>query len=320
MKRRVLILGGAGFVGSNLARFLKTRGHDVTILDGFLSRTGASRSHVRGWPDDIAIIESAIDRVENLASILDDHGLIIDCMAWTQHRTALRDPVFDCVCNLESHLHLLTQIREACPARLIYLGSRGQYGNPSTATITESTAMVPEDVQGIHKAAADHHFRVFAKLKRLNVLSLRFANCYGPNQPRAGEDIGLIGGFIRDALAGKTIVVYGDERRRSVLYVEDLCQVVDRIARAEFTGFSAFNLAGHDLSIRALAERVVEIAGRGSVRCVETPDEIKAIDMGQAVFSDAALRALIGEFPRTDLRVALGQTIDYFRGQDDLAV
>ena len=81
----------------------------------------------------------------------------------------------------------------------------------STATITESTAMVPEDVQGIHKAAADHHFRVFAKLKRLNVLSLRFANCYGPNQPRAGEDIGLIGGFIRDALAGKTIVVDCDE-------------------------------------------------------------------------------------------------------------
>jgi UDP-glucose 4-epimerase len=270
--------------------------------------------------DSIAIIASPIENVTNLAAILDNHGLIIDCMAWTQHRMALRAPVFDCACNLESHLYLLTQIREACSAKLIYLGSRGQYGNPHTATITESAPMVPEDVQGIHKAAADHHFRVFAKLKRLNVLSLRFANCYGPNQPRAGEDIGLIGGFIRDALGGNTIVVYGDDRRRSVLYVDDLCQVVERIAHTEFTGFSAFNLAGHDLSIKQLAERVVEIAGRGNVRCEETPHEIKTIDIGRAVFSDAALSVLIGEIPRTDLRVALGRTIDYFKGRHDLAV
>jgi nucleoside-diphosphate-sugar epimerase len=320
VKPRVLVLGGAGFVGSNLARLFQTRGHDVTILDGFLPRTGASRSHVSGLPDGVAIIESPIENVTNLAAIVEDHGLIIDCMAWTQHRMALRDPVFDCACNLESHLHLLTQIPAACPAKFIYLGSRGQYGSPHTATIRECTPMVPEDVQGIHKAAADHHFRVFAKLKRLNVLSLRFANCYGPNQLRAGEDIGLIGGFIRDALGGNRIVVYGSDRRRSVLYVGDLCQIVERIAHTAFTGFSAFNLAGHDISIRELAERVVEIAGRGSVRCEETPDEIKVIDIGQAVFSDATLGELIGEIPRTDLRVALELTIDYFKGRHDLAV
>jgi nucleoside-diphosphate-sugar epimerase len=317
---RVLILGGAGFIGSNLAQFFATRGNDVTILDGLLPRTGADRGHLRGLPAGTAIIDSPIENVKNLAAILDDHGIIIDCMAWTRHRMALRDPLFDCACNLGSHLHLLTQIREGCPAKLIYLGSRGQYGNPRTATITESSPMDPQDVQGIHKAAADHHFRAFAKLKRLNVLSLRFVNCHGPNQPREGEDIGLVGGFIRDALDGRAIVVYGDDRRRSVLYVEDLCQVVERIARTDFTGFSAFNLAGHDVSIRELAERVVETAELGKVQCEETPDEIKAIDMGQAIFSDASLSALIGPIPRTDLRVALGRTIDYFKGRNDLAV
>ncbi len=320
MVTRVLILGGAGFVGSNLARFFDGRGYGVTVVDGFFPQTGSRRENLAGLSNRTTVIASAIESLSNLPALLNDTSLVIDCMAWTMHRLALRDPLFDCVCNVQSHLHLLAQIPEGCPATVVYLGSRGQYGKPNTPVIDEETPMIPEDVQGVHKTAADHHFRVFAKLKRLNVISVRFPNCYGPNQPRSGEDIGLIGGFIHDALQGKTVIVYGNHSRRSLLFVEDLCEVVERLSHAGLKGFAAFNVAGHDMAVRELAERVVEIAGRGTVRCEEPPQEIKALDLGQSTFSDEALRRVIGPIPRADFSRSLGRTIEYFLEQHDLAL
>ncbi len=320
MVPRVLILGGAGFVGSNLARFFDGRGYAVTIVDGFFPQTGGRRENLAGLSDRTTVFASAIERLSNLPALLNDTSLVIDCMAWTMHRLALRDPLFDCACNVQSHLHLLTRIPEGFPTPVVYLGSRGQYGKPNTSIIDEQTPMVPEDVQGVHKTAADHHFRVFAKLKHLNVISVRFPNCYGPNQPRTGEDIGLIGGFIRDALQGKAIVVYGSHGRRSLLFVEDLCEVVQRLSQAGLKGFAAFNVAGHEMAVRELAERVVKIAGRGGVRCEEPPQEIKALDLGQSAFSDEALGRVIGPIPRADFSRSLGLTIEYFREQHDLAL
>ncbi len=306
-----LILGGAGFVGSNIARHLIERGHPVTVVDGLLPRTGARREHLAGLP--VTLIDSPIEKVPNLTALVAESDLVVDAMAWTRHLLALRDPLFDCACNLTAHLHLLAQIPEGCGARFVYLGSRGQYGKAAGSVIDESTPMVPEDVQGVHKTAADHHFRVFAKLKRLNVVSLRFPNCYGPNQPFEGEDVGLIGGFIRDALAGRTIEVFGDQSRRSVLYVGDLCEVVERLGRASFTGFAAFNLAGHDVTVKALAERIVELTGRGAVRCAEPPAHVRAIDIGAATFSDLALARSLGPIQLSEFSASLARTIEYFR-------
>lgn len=316
----VLLLGGAGFIGSNLAHHFAHRGYKVTVLDGMLPRTGANRRFLAPIADAVEIIEARIENVPSLAELVLRHTVVIDCMGWTRHRWALEDPLHDCRCNVESHLHLLRAVPDSCRTRIIYLGSRGQYGNPKVSAIAEDTPMLPEDVQGAHKLAAEHLYRVYARLKKLSVLSLRFVACFGPNQPVEGDDIGLVGGFIRGALQGKTISIFGEHRRRSVLFIEDLCNVIEKLVQVGFEGFSALNLAGHDVAIKSLAEAIIGTAGKGALQCEPLPDDIAAIDIGAASFVDARLIAKIGELPRTSFERSIAKTVDYFRKHDDLAM
>ena len=112
-------------------------------------------------------------------------------MGWTSHNAALQDPAYDLSLNIGAHLSLLKALK-ATPRSAIYLGSRAQYGRPNVVEITEETPMIPEDVQGLHKVAAEGHFRIASKFG-LPAVSLRFPNCFGERMPSQGDDIGLIG-------------------------------------------------------------------------------------------------------------------------------
>jgi UDP-glucose 4-epimerase len=309
----VLVLGGAGFIGSHIARRFLRGGSTVTIIDGLLPHTGAARENVQDLRADVEFIESAIAEVPQLSHLLERITVIVDCMAWTRHMSALDDPIYDLKLNAESHLHVIRLLRERAGQTVIYLGSRGQYGNPPVDEITEDTAMLPDDVQGIHKLAAESYYRVYARLRGLSVVSLRFANCFGEDQPVAGDDIGLVGGFTRDLLAGRCVDVFGTGRTRHLVYVRDVAEVVWQLAGMAWSGFTAFNLSGYEVRIEDLAKMLVEMIRSGTLRVTAPPPRVHAIDIGSARFSEERLGRLLGEIPRTDMAVALRATIAYFR-------
>ena len=239
--------------------------------------------------------------------------VVIDAMAWTRHVAALGDPLQDMRLNLASHLTLLQAIR-AQPARLlVYLGSRSQYGRMSSGVITEDTPMTPQDPQGVHKVAAESHFKNFSSLDGFNVVSLRLPNCFGESQPVAGEDIGLVGGFIRSFCLGETVKVYGEGRRRSILYARDAADIVAAVVERPVAGFVPLNVTGHDVDIRELAQRLQSLVGSGAVATEEMPAHIKAMDTGDAVIDAGRLQALIGKSARTEFSVALDATVRYFK-------
>jgi nucleoside-diphosphate-sugar epimerase len=161
--------------------------------------------------------------------------------------------------------------------------------------------------------AAETHFRNFCALDRLNVVSLRLPNCFGERQPVSGDDIGLVGGFIRTLCQGSTVKVYGEGRRRSILYARDVAELVAAVVDRPITGFVPLNVAGHAADIGELAARLQSLVGAGAVAAEEMPPHIKAMDHGEAVVSDARLKALVGEPPRTDLNAALDATVTYFK-------
>jgi len=312
MSNRVLIPGGAGFIGSNLAEFYLHNGWDVTVIDGLLERTGARIQNLSSVKSDITFINKRIEDIVELRQIVKQNDLIIDCMAWTSHKAAIIDPLYDCNLNIISHIHLINSLPEGYDKPVIYLGSRGQYGNPKIEVITEDSPMIPEDIQGINKLAAENYFRIYSKLKKINVISIRFPNCYGKNQPLEGDDIGLIGSFIRDVLADKEIEIYGNNRKRFILYVRDLCEYIYSIVQGDVAGFNPYNISGIELTLEELIETIIRIAGKGRYIKKDLPLEIKAIDIGTARFSDEKIKKIFS-VETTDINVSLQETIKYFQ-------
>ena len=309
----MLILGGAGFIGSHLTAAFAKAGHQVTVIDGLLPRTGADRRHLELLPGRIRFIEQPIEDVSNLGELIGKSDTVIDCMGWTCHLLAVQDPGYDAQLNLASHRVLLQSVRAGRNPAFIYLGTRSQYGRPKVDRIVESCALEPVDIQGIHKAAAEYYYRFFAASHNLAVVSLRVPNCVGPNQLIEGPDIGLFGGLARDLLEGKTVTVYGSGRHRALIDVRDLVGIVRQIAAAPHTGFEAYNVPGRRVALDAGARLLRDQAGSGEVRQALLPDEIAQIDMGEAEADCSKLHSLIGEFPLTSLEETFRTMVDYFR-------
>jgi len=308
----VLVLGGAGFVGSNIACLMARHGHRVAVLDGLLPNTGGRSENLESVRKQITFLSTTIEETERLAEIVAEYDCVVDAMAWTSHQDAMRNPVYDLTLNARSHLALFACVPALAGKKLIFLGSRGQYGDPKTAAILDDTAMLPEDIQGIHKVAAESYFRVFSKCHGLDAVALRFPNCFGRCQRTTGSDIGLVGSFIRDALAGHAIEVYGASRTRCVVYAQDVANVVSRLCTIPSTGFQGFNMSGQQITIKELAATIVRLVGRGTVVERRMPQEISAIEMGDAVMNQQKLMSGIGRIPKTSLDESLTDTIAYF--------
>ena len=310
---KCLIAGGAGFIGSHIAARFVQAGHEVTVVDGLLARTGGCRENLAGLLPGIQFFDVPVERVSNLAGLVAESDLLVDCMGWSCHRLALQDPLYDMQLNIGSHLALINAVAPGSGKRVILLGSRGQYGNPKVERITEATPSNPQDVQASHKQAAESDWHVFSRIKGLAVISLRLGNCFGPRQPVRGEDIGLVGGFIRDLLQGRQVELFGTGRRRPVIYAGDVAEAVYRCAQASFHGFQMFNLAGTDVILEELLELLICEVGQGSYHLRELPAEVKAIDVGNAAFSGERLEAFLGGVPLTSLEAGIKRTVDYFR-------
>lgn len=313
--KNILIAGGLGFLGSQLVQSLSGPNVRITVIDGCLDGTGSSMANQFHLPE-VEYILKRIEEVDELQNILETHEIVIDCMGWTSHAEAFSNPLYDLELNLLSHLHLIKHLDKR--HKVIYLGSRGQYGKCLSPEIDEDTALLPIDVQGIHKNAAEGHFRIFSKRQGFSIISLRLPNCFGPFMKLSGNDIGLIGSMIKDALAGKTISVYGSHRTRSVVYAPDLASIIEKLLLIEWpAGFSAFNLNGLTVPIHTLAAEIVRISEKGDILIEEVPEELKALDSGNERLNENKLRTLLGAWDLSSLDNALTTTIHQLKERYD---
>jgi len=319
MSKLAVIFGGAGFIGGNICSVLSGAGWRIRCVDGFLERTSADPAAVDGVPG-VELIRCDVDETpEKVAEQIAGADLVVDAMGWTKHLDAIKDPAYDLRLNVASHLPVIAALRVAAspPALVVYLGSRHQYGRPAAERIDEDTPLTPVDVQGVHKTAAEHHWRLFAQSdNRFPVLALRFGNTFGPGAPIGDGDIGLISGFFRAALTDGAIRVFGSERRRHIVYARDLAETIARLAVTSVPpGFTPLNLSGRDVRIRDLASAVIAACGRGALIEEEMPTHIARIDIGEATLDDARLRSLIGTVPLEDLAVAMRATARNLRAR-----
>ncbi|MEX2571659.1 MAG: NAD-dependent epimerase/dehydratase family protein [Gemmatimonadota bacterium] len=309
---KVLVTGGAGFIGSHIADAYISRGDEVVVLDDLSS---GKRENVPAGAElvvlDIRDAAAAALVRQRRFDLVSHHAAQIDV------RRSVADPRHDLSINVEGLLNLLEASRDASVGRFVFVSSGGVvYGEPEVRPTPEDTPKLPESPYGVSKLTGEHYLYYFHRVHGLDYVALRYANVYGPRQDPHGE-AGVVAIFSNRLLAGDPLTIFGDgEQTRDYVFVEDVVSANlllsdTHLAPAAALDDRAFNVGtGQETSVRELAQTLISSAGRaGEVRhAAARPGELR-----HSSLNAEKLRAL-GWKPGTNLEMGLRITYDWITG------
>ncbi|MCS7221181.1 MAG: NAD-dependent epimerase/dehydratase family protein [Anaerolineae bacterium] len=314
--KRVLITGGLGFIGSNLGRRLVDLGAQVLLVDSLIPDYGGNWFNIAGYEDRLRVNIADVRDPYSMRALVQGQDVLFNLAGQVSHLDSMRDPFTDLEINARSQLSILEACRHENPdIKIVYAGTRQQYGKPDYLPLDEHHLQHPMDINGVNKLAGEWYHIVYHTAYGLHTTSLRLTNTYGPRQLMKHNRQGFIAWFIRLAVEGKEIEIYGDGRqRRDLCYVDDVVDAFLRVGACPETDGQVYNLGGLEpISLLDLARMIIEIAGQGSIRLVPWPEERKRIDIGDVYSSYARIEAALGWRPTVPLREGLARTIAYYQ-------
>jgi UDP-glucose 4-epimerase len=310
-----LVTGGLGFIGSSLAIALRDGGAKVTVVDSLSAGDGGNRENLRAEPG-IEIIVADIAERDVMVPLIARSDLAFNLSGKVSHIDSVNDPLADLHANTISQLGFLEACRRTKPELpIIHTSTRQIYGKADAATVTESSPIRPIDPNGISKFAADAYHRMFARDFGMRTAVLRLTNTFGPRQLLAHNRQGFIPWFIRTAMLGEEITIYGDgQQTRDIAYVDDVVDALLRVAALPELNGQVYNLGSPFIhSVGEVAQLAVELSGKGSFRLIPFPEEKKKIDVGSVACDYTALTQATGWLPKIGLREGIARTIEYYR-------
>jgi UDP-glucose 4-epimerase len=314
--RRVLVTGGLGFIGSNIARELVALGADVTIIDALIPDYGGNRFNIEGIEGQLRVEVADIRDVAAVSALVRGQDVIFNLAGQVSHIDSMRDPHTDLAINCAAQLSLLEACRADNPGvKVVYAGTRQIYGRPSSLPVTEEHLVRPTDVNGINKVAGEYYHLVYNNVFGVRACSLRLTNVFGPRQLLKHNRQGFIGWFIRLALEDQEIQIYGDGAQiRDLVFVDDVSDAFLRAGASDACNGRVFNVGGAEpITHRALVEMLIETAGTGRYRFVEWPAEKRAIDIGDFYADSSLIAGTLGWRPTTGLKSGLKATLAFYR-------
>lgn len=316
--RRVLITGGLGFIGSNLAHRLVALGADVLLVDSLIPDYGGNLENIAGIASQLRVNIADVRQASTMNYLVRGQDVIFNLAGQVSHIDSMRDPHTDLDINCRSQLTILEACRHHNPGvKVVYASTRQIYGRPESLPVTEQHLVRPTDINGINKAAGEYYHLVYNNVFGVRACALRLTNIYGPRQLLKHNRQGFIGWFVRLVLEDQELQVFGDgSQLRDFVFVDDAVEAFLAAGLSEALNGEALNVGGDaPISHRDLVELMITVAGRGRVRYVEWPAEKKAIDIG-SIYSDASrFSALTGWTPRVALDEGLRRTFEYYRSR-----
>lgn len=312
--RRVLVTGGLGFIGSNLCRSLADLGAQVLAVDSLLPDYGGNLFNLAGYEDRVRINIADV-RGHGIKQLVRGQEVLFNLAGQVSHIDSMIDPFTDLEINCTSQLWILEAVRQHNPGlKIVYAGTRQVYGKPMRLPVDETHLLNPTDVNGINKISGELYHLVYHSVYGIRACSLRLTNTYGPRQLIRHNRQGFIGWFVRKVLLGEEIQIFGDGRqRRDFDFVDDAVEAFLRAGAMEASDGQVFNLGGDaPVSLLELVQAMIRIAGRGSYRLVDFPDDRKRIDIGDFYADIGKIRGALGWEPRTPLLAGLEQTLAYY--------
>lgn len=314
--KKVCITGGAGFIGSNLARRLADQGADVIAVDSLIPEYGGNLYNLFGYESAIKLNLSDIRDRYSLRAIVKNADVVYALAGQTSHLDSMADPLVDIEINCNAQLSLLEILREVNPrARIVYASTRQIYGAPKFLPVNETHPIQPVDCNGISKYAAELYYKLYSKLYQMKCITLRLTNTIGPRMRIKDARQTFVGVWIRNILLGTPIQVWGGEQLRDINDIDD---VVDAflLAGCLDTKLSEniFNLGGSSyVSLNNLAQLLVGIYGSGSIEYIEYPCDRKQIDIGNYYGDYSQFQAATGWAPKVQLYDSLEKILCYYK-------
>jgi UDP-glucose 4-epimerase len=313
--KHVLITGGVGFIGSNLAAYLVSLGADVLLIDSLIPKYGGNLYNIAPFREQVRL---------NIADVRDEHGLrflvqnqdvIFNLAGQVSHTDSMVDPYADLEINARSQLSLLEACRHGNPdATIVFASTRQIYGRPQYLPVDELHPLQPVDVNGINKTAGEWYHIVYHNVYGLKTVSLRLTNTYGPRMRVKDARQTFLGWWLRQMVEGQTLKIFGDGTQfRDFNYVDDVVLALLVAAVDEDANGQIYNLgAGETLTLLELAQLLIEIQGNGSYEIIPFPEDRRRIDIGDYQGDFGKIRRELGWEPRVSLRDGLAESLAYY--------
>ena len=313
-QRRVIITGGLGFIGSNLARRLVRAGAEVTLVDSLIPEYGGNLQNISDIRDAVTINISDVRDRHGFRALVKGQDVLFNLAGQTSHQDSMSDPFTDLDINCVAQLSILESCRTHNPGiKIVFASTRQIYGRPDYLPVDERHLLRPTDVNGINKMAGEWYHVLYNNVYGLRACALRLTNTYGPGMRVKDARQTFLGIWVRLLLEGRPFSVWGGEQLRDFNYVDDVVDALLLAASSEDTNGQVFNLGDSEVvSLQALAELLVACAGEGRYEIHPFPEDRKRIDIGD-YYADFSRFAAMGWMPRVKLAEGLARTIDYYR-------
>lgn len=314
-RRKVLITGGLGFIGSNLAHRLVGLGAEVVLVDSLVPEYGGNLFNVEGIQDRVRINISDVRDQHSIAYLVQGQDYLFNLAGQTSHMDSMADPFADLEINCRAQLSILEACRKHNPGiKIVFASTRQLYGKPDRLPVDEAHLLRPVDVNGINKMAGEWYHILYNNVYGIRACALRLTNTYGPRMRIKDARQTFLGVWLRLIAQGKPFEVWGGEQLRDFTYVDDAVDALLLAAARDESNGEVFNLGGLAvLSLTELADLLIEVAGVGEYAVHEFPADRKRIDIGDYYADDRRIKERLGWEPKVAEREGLTRTLAYYQ-------
>jgi nucleoside-diphosphate-sugar epimerase len=312
--KHILITGGLGFIGSNLARPLVAAGAHVTLVDSLIPQYGGNLFNVDGIQDSLQINIADVRDPHSMAYLVQKQDYLFNLAGQTSHMDSMADPHSDLEINCRAQLSILEACHKHNPnIKIVFASTRQIYGKPDYLPVDEAHPVRPVDVNGINKMAGERYHILYNNIYGIRACALRLTNTYGPRMRIKDARQTFLGVWIRRLVEGQTFEVWGGEQLRDFTYIDDAVSALLVAAARDDANGRVFNLGGFRyLSLKELADLVVKVNGAGEYAIRSFPADRKQIDIGDYYADFSSIKETLGWEPRVSEEEGLAATLEFY--------
>lgn len=314
--KRVVIFGGLGLIGSSTARALIREGAKVTIADNRMPGYGANDFNIADIKGNIHLAIGDIRNSSFVNELVKEKHFIFNFAAQVNHNKSIEDPLIDNELNCVGHLNVLMACKNINKdAKLVYPGSRLQYGKIKKLPVKENHPREPLSIYAVHKNTAEQYYHAFFKHYGIPSVCLRISNPYGPRAQMKHGGYSIVNWFIRLAMDNKPIHVFGEGTQlRDYLYIDDLVEIIIRVARSGKTNGLTYNVGfGKPYRFIDMANLIVKIVTSGKIEFREWPKSYEQFETGDYYPDITSIKKDLGWEPKIDLPEGITRAYEYYK-------